>query len=84
MVSGRVNIHGSISYAAQNPWIFTGSVKENIVLGNPFVSNWYASVIDACSLTHDLALFSHGDNTLIGDKGITLSGGQKARVSLAR
>jgi len=81
---GRVHIHGSMGYAAQNPWIFTGSIKENILFGNPSVPDWYRSVIEACALTHDLALFPHGDDTLIGDKGITLSGGQKARVSIAR
>ncbi len=45
---------------------------------------WYNKVVDACCLRHDLSLFPNGDMTMIGERGINLSGGQKARLALAR
>ncbi|KAG0206658.1 hypothetical protein BGX28_001906 [Mortierella sp. GBA30] len=74
----------SMSYSAQSPWIFAGSVRSNILFGSKFDQERYDSVIKACQLTRDLCLFPHGDATLIGEKGVILSGGQRARVSLAR
>jgi len=44
----------------------------------------YKGVLHACSLKKDLELLAHGDQTIIGDRGINLSGGQKQRVQLAR
>ncbi|KAF9426815.1 hypothetical protein BGZ94_005973 [Podila epigama] len=77
---GRV----SMSYSAQAPWIFAGSIKSNILFGSPFDPERYDKVIKACELTRDLSLFPQGDLTIIGERGVTLSGGQRARVSLAR
>ncbi|KAF9927726.1 hypothetical protein BGZ65_006637, partial [Modicella reniformis] len=77
---GRVKM----SYSAQSPWIFAGTIRSNILFGSPFNQEWYDRVIKACELTRDLSLFSQGDETIIGEKGVTLSGGQRARVSLAR
>ncbi|KAF8937561.1 hypothetical protein BGZ47_008970 [Haplosporangium gracile] len=74
----------SMSYSAQSPWIFAGSIRSNILFGAAFNQERYDKIIKACELTRDLKLFPKGDATLIGEKGVTLSGGQRARVSLAR
>ncbi|KAF9904913.1 hypothetical protein EC991_002213 [Linnemannia zychae] len=74
----------TMSYSAQSPWIFAGSIRSNILFGATFNQARYDKVIKACELTRDLKLFPNGDATLIGEKGVTLSGGQRARVSLAR
>ena len=83
-VSGIINIIGTISYAAQEPWIFSGTFRENILFGKPFHSHRYQQVLAVCSLAKDMKLFVEGDLTLMGERGVTLSGGQKSRVSLAR
>jgi ATP-binding cassette subfamily C (CFTR/MRP) protein 4 len=73
-----------IGYAAQEPWIMDGTIRENILLGLDLDQEWYDRVIDACALRHDLAQFSQGDGTIVGDRGVQCSGGQKARIGLAR
>lgn len=74
----------SISYAAQEAWIMDGTFRENITMGLDFDSEWYDLVVDSCALRHDLAQFAHSDDTIVGDRGIQCSGGQKARIGLAR
>ncbi|KAG0288899.1 hypothetical protein BGZ98_004071, partial [Dissophora globulifera] len=74
----------TMSYSAQSPWIFAGTIKSNILFGSPYNPERYSQVIKACELTRDLSLFPEADDTIIGEKGVTLSGGQRARVSLAR
>ena len=83
-ISGQINMNGISSYAAQQPWIFSGTFRDNILFGSRLHSQRYQQVIAACSLTEDIVAFKDGDLTLIGERGVTLSGGQKARVSLAR
>ncbi|CAI9770605.1 unnamed protein product [Fraxinus pennsylvanica] len=83
-VSGEVKICGSAAYVSQSAWIQSGNIEENILFGYPMDKAKYKSVLHACSLKKDLELFSHGDQTIIGDRGINLSGGQKQRVQLAR
>ncbi|XP_010262474.1 PREDICTED: ABC transporter C family member 5 isoform X2 [Nelumbo nucifera] len=83
-VSGEVRVCGSAAYVSQSAWIQSGNIEENILFGSPMDKIKYKSVIHACSLKKDLELFSHGDQTIIGDRGINLSGGQKQRVQLAR
>ncbi|GFP85392.1 ABC transporter c family member 5 [Phtheirospermum japonicum] len=83
-VCGVVKICGSAAYVSQSAWIQSGNIEENILFGSPMNKAKYKSVIHACSLKKDLELFSHGDQTIIGDRGINLSGGQKQRVQLAR
>lgn len=78
--SGSVNINGSISYACQEPWIFSASVRRNILFSNPFDELRYDTVVRACALDIDIENFNGGDMLLIGDRGISLSGGQKARL----
>ena len=79
-----VRISGKMAYLPQKPWIINATVKENIIFGNPFNRELYDKVIKCAALTTDLEVLSQGDETEIGEKGINLSGGQKARISLAR
>ncbi|KAF8159727.1 multidrug resistance-associated ABC transporter [Crassisporium funariophilum] len=81
---GEVVVHGSIAYAPQNPWILSATVRENILFSHEYDETFYNLVIEGCALGQDLALLPQGDMTEVGEKGITLSGGQQARISLAR
>ncbi|RZC85538.1 hypothetical protein C5167_041733 [Papaver somniferum] len=83
-ISGEVKISGTKAYVPQSPWIFTGSVRDNILFGNPYDKVRYERTIRACALTKDLELFQAGDLTEIGERGINMSGGQKQRIQLAR
>lgn len=82
--SGVRNINGKISYAAQESWTFNGTIRENIVFGKSFDGERYLKVLEATSLNRDTKILPHGDMTLVGERGVGLSGGQRARVSLAR
>jgi ABC-type transport system involved in cytochrome bd biosynthesis fused ATPase/permease subunit len=84
VTEGRLSNNMTVSFAPQEAWIFEGTVKDNIILGREFDEKKYQKVLDASCLQADLVLLSHGDSTFVGDRGITLSGGQKARVGLAR
>jgi ATP-binding cassette subfamily C (CFTR/MRP) protein 1 len=81
---GEIVLKGRVAYAAQSPWILNASVRDNILFGMPMDEEKYERVIHACQLTYDLEMLEDGDLTQIGERGITLSGGQKARVSVAR
>ncbi|EEB89670.1 hypothetical protein MPER_12209, partial [Moniliophthora perniciosa FA553] len=81
---GQVSIYGSISYAPQNPWILSATVRQNILFFHEYDETFYDMVVEACALGPDLALLPNGDATEVGEKGITLSGGQRARIALAR
>ncbi|XP_021667781.2 ABC transporter C family member 5 isoform X2 [Hevea brasiliensis] len=83
-ISGEVRICGTAAYVSQSAWIQSGNIEENILFGSPMDKAKYKNAIHACTLKKDLELFSHGDQTIIGDRGINLSGGQKQRVQLAR
>lgn len=82
-VSGRVITAGSVLSAGQ-PWVQNATVRDNITFGKPFDSQWYHDVVTACSLQRDFDILPAGDLTEVGERGITLSGGQKARINLAR
>ncbi|XP_032258645.1 multidrug resistance-associated protein 4 isoform X3 [Phoca vitulina] len=81
---GLVSVHGRIAYVSQQPWVFSGTVRSNILFGKKYEKERYERVIKACALKKDFQLLEDGDLTVIGDRGATLSGGQKARVNLAR
>jgi ATP-binding cassette subfamily C (CFTR/MRP) protein 1 len=83
-VKGQVIVHGQTAYVAQQPWIMNASVKENILFGHRFDPNFYEKTVKACALTEDFAQLPDGDETEVGERGISLSGGQKARLTLAR
>eukprot|EP00937_MAST-01D_sp_MAST-1D-sp2_P006564 g6564.t1 len=74
----------TVGYAAQSPFVLSATVRQNILFGHPFDAEKYAQVIDACALRRDLAVLPSGDATAIGERGVTLSGGQRWRISLAR
>ncbi|KAI3551845.1 ABC transporter [Colletotrichum filicis] len=73
-----------IGYCAQSPWLQHMSIRDNILFSAPFDSARYTQTLDACALLPDLATFKHGDLSDMGENGIGLSGGQRARVALAR
>ncbi|EGZ11447.1 hypothetical protein PHYSODRAFT_338156 [Phytophthora sojae] len=81
---GKVFVNGKVAYYSQQPWIQNMTIRDNILFGQAFGDNKYQRILDVCGLLPDLEQFPGGDATEIGQKGINLSGGQKARVSLAR
>lgn len=81
---GNVSVRGRIAYAVQQAWLFRGTIRENILFGKEFVPEQYEKVVHACALAQDLNSFPQGDETIVAEGGISLSGGQKARISLAR
>ncbi|KAJ1523375.1 hypothetical protein ONE63_001242 [Megalurothrips usitatus] len=82
--AGSLDVRGKVSYACQEPWLFSASVRQNITFGSAFDRKRYDRVVRACALLADFAQFPFGDLTLVGERGSSLSGGQKARVNLAR
>ena len=84
-IGGEVCVpDGMIAYCAQTPWLQSMSIRENILFSSPFEAARYWQVLEACALNPDLEAFKHGDLSNIGENGIGLSGGQRARVALAR
>jgi ABC-type bacteriocin/lantibiotic exporter with double-glycine peptidase domain len=82
---GKLETRGSLSYACQEPWLFEGTLQQNVVFTKgSFDQARYKKVIEACALESDIKQFPGGDQVEIGARGVVLSGGQKARVGLAR
>ncbi|ANB14688.1 ATP-binding cassette glutathione S-conjugate transporter YCF1 [Sugiyamaella lignohabitans] len=81
---GSVSIRGNIAYVPQEPWLLNQSVKDNILFRNKYDPEFYQKTLEACDLVYDIKNLPDGDETEVGERGISLSGGQKARVSLAR
>eukprot|EP01132_Coremiostelium_polycephalum_P003276 gene3276-4104_t len=84
ITKGSLTRNGTISYVSQIPWIFNGTIRENILFGIEMNDERYEKVIKSCCLEQDLQILPGGDNCEIGERGINLSGGQKMRVSIAR
>nr|XP_019945786.1 PREDICTED: multidrug resistance-associated protein 4 isoform X4 [Paralichthys olivaceus] len=82
--SGVVKVKGSLTYTSQQPWILPGTIRSNILFGKELNPKKYDRVLRACALKRDMDLLPGGDLAMVGDRGANLSGGQKARVSLAR
>ncbi|KAG8762089.1 hypothetical protein FRC11_011215 [Ceratobasidium sp. 423] len=80
----KTGLPTTISYCAQQPWLEHKSIKDNILFGSPYDKGRYEATLNCCALLPDLAVLEDGDETEIGEKGVSLSGGQKARVALAR
>lgn len=76
--------YSSLAYASQVSWIMNGTIRDNILMGLAFRHDWYNEVVDACGLRFDLSTFVQGDQTVVGDRGVQCSGGQQARIGLAR
>ncbi|KAH7101149.1 P-loop containing nucleoside triphosphate hydrolase protein [Auriculariales sp. MPI-PUGE-AT-0066] len=83
-IDRQTGLKEAISFCAQHPWLENKTIRDNILFGTPYARDRYNMVLSACALIPDLNFLEGGDMTEIGDKGITLSGGQKARVALAR
>jgi len=83
-LSGRVKISGTKAYVPQSPWILTGNIRDNILFGNSYDPDKYDQTVKSCALIKDFELFSAGDLTEIGERGINMSGGQKQRIQIAR
>ncbi|RMZ77609.1 hypothetical protein DV737_g4276, partial [Chaetothyriales sp. CBS 132003] len=83
-ITGHVDVWGPIAYTPQKPFLVSGTIRENILFGLPFDAAYYDQVLDAVMLRPDLARLSEGDATRLSGTTVTLSGGQKSRVALAR
>lgn len=103
---GTCRVTGKVAYASQESWIFSGTVRQNILCGLEYDLKRYKKVVKAwyfslhtyyifqnnyfmilrlvSALDKDFSLFPNGDQTTVGERGVSLSGGQKARVNLAR
>ncbi|KAJ2055314.1 Canalicular multispecific organic anion transporter 1, partial [Coemansia sp. S146] len=84
MTKGTGTVVGRIGYMEQSPWIMNDTMRANILFGRDFDKEYYWKVIHACALTQDLESWPNGDLTMIGERGINISGGQRARLALAR
>ncbi|XP_023212547.1 multidrug resistance-associated protein 4-like [Centruroides sculpturatus] len=84
IISGTVSVKGKISYSSQEAWIFNGTIRENIIFGEEYQEEKYRKVLHITTLEKDIRLFPKGDLTLVGERGVIMSGGQKARINLAR
>ena len=73
-----------VGLVKQEPWLQQGTVRDNILWGKAYQFTWYTKVVEACALKQDFAQLARGDLTQVGEGGVTLSGGQRARVALAR
>ena len=82
--SGIVMVNGSMSLSAQQAWLVNDTVKNNILFGKEYDEKKYKEILHVCCLEDDLKVLEGGDECEIGDRGINVSGGQKARISLAR
>uniref|UniRef100_A0A4W5Q063 Cystic fibrosis transmembrane conductance regulator n=1 Tax=Hucho hucho TaxID=62062 RepID=A0A4W5Q063_9TELE len=81
---GKIKHSGRISFSPQTSWIMPGTIRDNILFGLTYDEFRYTSVIKACQLEEDLALLPEKDKTPLMEGGVTLSGGQRARIGLAR
>ena len=82
--SGTVRVAGTLAYCDQKPWILNATLKDNITFGEPYNEEKFNSVIASVNLADDIRMLPAGVLTEIGERGINLSGGQKARVAVAR
>lgn len=84
VASGSMRSKGSLSYASQEPWLFAGTIRQNIVFAEALDRERYAKVVQVCALEEDVGRMLDGDLTIVADGGDNLSGGQRARINLAR
>ena len=83
--SGILEMNTRVAYAPSlDSWLLNATLKDNILMGREYKDKWYRKVVEACCLLPDISALPAGDNTEIGERGINLSGGQKARICLAR
>ena len=81
---GYCHVKGTVAYCSQTPWIQNLTLRDNVLFGEKLIDDAYQKAIWASNLLPDISALPSGDQTEIGERGINLSGGQKARVALAR
>ncbi|XP_023228581.1 multidrug resistance-associated protein 4-like [Centruroides sculpturatus] len=84
ITSGKVSVKGKIAYASQEAWVFNETIKENILFGEEYQEDKYRKILHITALEKDISLFPKKDLTIVGERGVIMSGGQKARINLAR
>ena len=84
ITKGTVKHLGNMAYVSDKPWVFPGTIRENILFGSAYDEKWYLETIKACQLEKDFSRFPVHDLSRIGEHGATLSGGQRTRLALAR
>ena len=84
LISGEISCQCKIAWVGQQPWVFSGTIRDNILFGEVFDPHRYHTTLHACDLYKDLQRFPDADMTRVAERGILLSGGQRARVELAR
>ncbi|CAJ0915429.1 unnamed protein product, partial [Mesorhabditis belari] len=82
--AGKLTVHGKVAYCSQDAWIFGGTIRDNVLFGKAYNAELYEEVIEMSALKQDLAEIQNGDQNIVGDRGLALSGGQRARLALAR
>ena len=82
--SGTIFYSGNIAFVSQKAWVFSGTIRDNILFGKTYNESKFAKVIEVCALHEDMSKFPRGDLTFVGERGVVLSGGQRARINLAR
>lgn len=78
--NGSIRVNGTVSYASQEPWLFGGTIRQNILFGQEYERDRYEAVVRACALSTDFEQLPNGDRLVIGERGTSLSGGQRARI----
>ena len=81
---GNIQLSGKVSFVSQNSWILNDTIEQNILFFKSMEREKYDKILSICQLKQDLQIFHKGDQTEIGEKGVNLSGGQKARLAIAR
>ena len=81
---GNIQLSGKVSFVSQNSWILNDTIEQNILFFKSMEREKYNKILSICQLKQDLQIFHKGDQTEIGEKGVNLSGGQKARLAIAR
>lgn len=80
----QFRVNGTLAYVSQEVFCLNATIRDNILFGHAFDQKKYDTVLQCCALNQDLMSLCDGDQTMVGESGFTLSGGQKARISLAR
>ena len=81
---GQMTLQGNVAFVSQKPWVFSGTLRDNILFTNTYEPQRFSKVIRVCALEEDINVFPDGDLTMLGERGVVLSGGQRARIGLAR
>ncbi|KAJ2421481.1 hypothetical protein GGF41_003853, partial [Coemansia sp. RSA 2531] len=84
ITQGTGKLVGKVAYLEQQPWIMNDTLRANILFGREYEEDYYWNVLSACALTDDLEMWPNSDMTVIGENGMNISGGQRARLALAR